>query len=366
MNLPSSSQLNTRTLARIFDNKSESYKLFWFKAILKNVGEGRAEMSYGNLIDQMIIDAWYMVSEFHLNLGPADTLEKIVLRLAEISGLMPSEKPEIIKDYLAECSDAEILRMKRILTLNVPYRLQAPFMPEANSDFWKQSPDATVDYINRKTGMIYTIYRARGLESTIRIHEEWVDYISENYGILLGWTDFNLINYLQGRNPTVPGIASKLYPPQVRKLNNVIKYWRGISEIHPIIDIYDGAVLGSREITIDHFVPWSYVASDELWNLIPTSRSINSSKSNNLPRWDAYFDKLCRAEYDAYKLTQENKNIKGLFERCARENLNSEEVRQRLYRPGLDRTEFSGQLSEIMMPVYESARNMGFGEWEFR
>lgn len=40
MQLPVSQQVNTASLARIFDNKSESYKLFWFKAILHQVGQG--------------------------------------------------------------------------------------------------------------------------------------------------------------------------------------------------------------------------------------------------------------------------------------------------------------------------------------
>ncbi|MDY5576621.1 MAG: HNH endonuclease domain-containing protein [Lachnospiraceae bacterium] len=37
-----------------------------------------------------------------------------------------------------------------------------------------------------------------------------------------------------------------------------------------------------NDISIDHFVPWSYVAHDEMWNLNPTTKSINSSKRNNL------------------------------------------------------------------------------------
>lgn len=54
--------------------------------------------------------------------------------------------------------------------------------------------------------------------------------------------------------------------------------------------------LNDKNISIDHFVPWSYVAHDELWNLTPTTRSINSSKSNNLPDWNRYFPILCKVE----------------------------------------------------------------------
>ena len=76
MQLPKSDQLNIASLSRLFDNKSECYKLFWFQAILGFVCDGKQEIRFEELIDEMIADAWYMVTEYHLNLGPRDTLEK--------------------------------------------------------------------------------------------------------------------------------------------------------------------------------------------------------------------------------------------------------------------------------------------------
>ena len=119
-------------------------------------------------------------------------------------------------------------------------------------------------------------------------------------------------------------------------------------------------------MSIDHFVPWSYVASDELWNLIPTERSINSSKSNNLPNWDTYFSRLAHAEYDAYLLTGRDEKASMLFEKCARENLNNEDVRYHLYLQGQTEQHFTNQLEELLLPIYESARNMGFRKWIYQ
>ena len=121
-----------------------------------------------------------------------------------------------------------------------------------------------------------------------------------------------------------------------------------------------------KGLSIDHFVPWSYVASDELWNLIPTVKSVNSSKSNNLPDWKVYFGRLAKTEYDAYLLVKEDAKAKHFFEKCARENLNSEDIRFRLYQSGQTREHFTGQLEEILLPVYESAKNMGFREWVYQ
>lgn len=55
-----------------------------------------------------------------------------------------------------------------------------------------------------------------------------------------------------------------------------------ILSLEPVHEIYIGQILTENDISIDHFVPWSYVAHDEMWNLNPTTKSINSSKRNNL------------------------------------------------------------------------------------
>ena len=105
MQIPYSEKLNTVSLARIFDNKSESYKLFWFKAILHEVGLGRSYIPFRELIERMIVDAWYMVSEYKLNLGPADTLEKTVSYIAEKENFLPTEKEEVLLSYLRDSDD---------------------------------------------------------------------------------------------------------------------------------------------------------------------------------------------------------------------------------------------------------------------
>lgn len=364
MQIPQSEKVNTASLARLFDNKSESYKLFWFKAILHEIGRGRNEIPFRELIERMIVDAWYMVSEYRLNLGPADTLEKTVLYIADKEDFLPTEKEEVLLAYLRSSEDRQLREYMRTLSLNVPYRLQAPLMPNPESKIWYKA-SAITDYINAQTGMMYTIWRNGSLDSRIIISPAWMDYMRDNLGILLGWTDYNLILYLQRRNPTVPGVSNKIYPPQERKLTAVTGYWKYMITRQQVRDIYTGELMTTRGLSIDHFVPWSYVASDELWNLIPTDKAVNSSKSNNLPDWNIYFGRLAKAEYDAYLLVEHDEKARQLFAKCAKENLNSEEIRFRLYKPGQTQEEFTNQLEEILLPIYDSARNMGFREWVY-
>lgn len=141
------------------------------------------------------------------------------------------------------------------------------------------------------------------------------------------------------------------------------KYWKAVLSVSPVHDIYGDVLLDPANISIDHFIPWSYVAHDELWNLSPTTKSINSSKSNNLPDWETYFSRLCQVEYSAYDAMWKYEPVHLAFDRCAKEHINSADVMHKLYRPGLPSEAFSAALEEIVRPVYNAAINLGFGRW---
>ncbi len=367
MQLPYSEELNTGYLARLFDNTSECYKLFWFKAIVSKVHEGKTELYYDELIDLMIADAWYMVTEYHLNLGPKDTLENVILRIKEKNpSLLSSEKKSIILDYLAGTKDKDVLQMKRTLTYNVPYRLQSPFLPEIKGKDWDIPKEVLVNKINQEKRLIYYFDAINGLATRIIIQEDWNEYIRKNYEILLGWIEYNMIRYLQKRNPNVPGIADKLTPPIERNLDKVKKYWKLIMTLEPVYEIYDEQLLTSKDISVDHFVPWSYVAHDEFWNLSPTTKSINSSKSNNLPDWETYFIKLAKIEFQAYRLIWQYDTVHKEFEKCAKEHINNDEIRYRIYRAGLSWEDFKAGLESVVAPTYRAAKDCGFANWKYK
>ena len=74
MELSCSDSLNTAGLAAVFDSTTESYKFFWFGSILERIIQGEEAVRFSSLVNDMIAAAWYMVSEYHLSLGPADTI----------------------------------------------------------------------------------------------------------------------------------------------------------------------------------------------------------------------------------------------------------------------------------------------------
>ena len=364
MNLPYSEKLDIKHLSRLFDNMSECYKIFWFRAILESVIAGNQEVTFDELINNMIADAWYMVSEYKLNLGPKDNLEQLILSVSETTGLKSCEKRSKIITALRKSNDPILREKKTILTYNVPYRLQAPFMPSLKGDAWNVSKSRLAERINSEGGLMYRFKSIEGINSVIEIDDDWFEYLTTNREIISGWVYYNLISYLQKRNPSVPGISSKLYPPQERNLTKVKNYWKAIINVQPVHDIYGDTLITDKDISIDHFIPWSYVAHDELWNLSPTTRSINSSKSNNLPDWNEYFKRLCDLEFLAYETVWKYEKVHKEFDKCLNEHVNNSDIRMKLYIPNISRIEFSNRLEEIMTPIYTAAKNMGFENWK--
>ena len=229
MQLPFSEELNIGYLSRLFDNTSNCYKFFWFQAILRKVDRNHNRFTFDELIDEMIADAWYMVTEYHLRLGPlgvTDNLEEVVKYIYQEYQIMPSEKREKILEFLKNTDDQKIIRYKRSLTLNVPYRLQAPFYDsiDIKGNMWYGPKETLTAVINQQKRLMYYFVLIQGLNTVIEVDPAWAVYLEKHREILSVWTKLKLIQYLQNKNPSVPGIADKIEPPVARDMERVRKY----------------------------------------------------------------------------------------------------------------------------------------------
>lgn len=140
--------------------------------------------------------------------------------------LKSCEKQSVIIDFLKNTQDKEIISKKRALTYNVPYRLQSPFMENVKGKEWNVGESRLIAKINQENRLIYYFEALNGLSTKIIVQSDWAQYIIKNQEIIKGWLEYKMIMYIQKRNPSVPGIADKLYPPYERNLERVKKYWR--------------------------------------------------------------------------------------------------------------------------------------------
>ena len=345
------------------------------EAIVNLISAGVNETTFGDIIDEMICSAWYSVREFHIHLSGLcgsgevrDGLERAVLLLSELSELPANASKVEIKNEIKRY-DKELKKYKEQLTNMVPYRALAGFFANAgefvNWDSIRRLTTFIESFSANVTALPYTLGTGSRIAKEVRFHRDWIRLIQDNTVSILGWIQYEKVKWLQNNNPEVPGLVYKLAPmdEKMRKLGKVRRLWEGVLETCEIRDVFTGGGIRSGKYDIDHFIPWSFVMNDELWNLMPMDSSLNSSKSNRLPEWDPFFRRFCENQYILYQQIQEKPGIHKLYEGCWRDNLHSIWAGQELYRPGNTRDVFAGILEQNMRPVYDSARRQGYEIW---
>ena len=134
-------------------------------------------------------------------------------------------------------------------------------------------------------------------------------------------------------------------------------------DVCEVKDVFTGKPVNTKQYDIDHFIPWSFVMNDELWNLMPMDSSLNSSKNNKLPKWEPFFEVFAGNQFIMYEKIYEKPELHKLFEACYRDNLHSIWAVRELYTAGKGKPEFCHILEKNMQPVYDSARRQGYEIW---
>ena len=370
-------KLDIEGFSHMMKDPSYCYKFYWLEAIVQLIAEGVAETTFDAVVDEMICNAWYSVREFHIHLSGMqldgqvrDGLERAVNKLSELSNLPANASKVEIKNAI-KAHNKDLKVAKEQLTNMVPYRALAGFFAKAEEPAdWGSVKRMTayIERINRDVVLLpYTLGESSKLKKEIRFHPAWIEMIQDNTVPILGWIQYEKVKWLQNNNPEVPGIVYKLESNEkVRKLEHARKLWNGILDLRSINDVFTNSPIEQDAYDVDHFIPWSFVMNDELWNLMPMDSSLNSQKSNRLPDWNKFFVSFAKNQYILYGMIHEKAGIRKLYEACYRDNLHSIWANQELYRKGNSEMEFYSVLEKNMRPVYDSARRQGYDVWEKR
>ena len=368
-------RLDLEGFSLMMKDPSYCYKFYWLEAIVVLISEGVQQATFDEVINEMICNAWYSVREFHIHLSGLrsdgmvrDGLERAILKLSEISDLSAGASKVEIKNAIKE-HDNEIRTEKTQLTNMVPYRALTGFLPADNPVRKDESKSRVIAYVEKFNAgeklLPYIFGVSSGLKKEIYFQQAWSELIKDNTVSILGWIRYEKVKWLQNNNPEVPGLVYKLAPmdEKMRKLGKVRELWEKVLDVAEVRDVFTGEAIVPKKYDVDHFIPWSFVMNDELWNLMPMDSSLNSSKSNRLPQWDPFFKRFADNQFLMYGLIHEKDTIHKSFEDCYRDNLHSIWAGQELYRKGNSRDEFYGILQKNMQPLYDSARRQGYEIW---
>lgn len=361
--LPVSNKVDSITFSRLLDDERvvASYKMYWLLGILEEVSLGNTEIEFNRLVARMIVGAWYPTMQYKLSFGMFDNLKTPINYVAVKYGF-PSNcnEAELLK-FLCENEDDELKKMIRDLTLQVPYRLLSPFFSEKLRGKKDSSKNNLITELSLNSdNSLYKI--VKGDKNKIVLNKGWADYLNENYRVIKPWIYYKLVCFLQKRNPNVPAIAFKLEAPKTRNLTTATRLWKEIITAKNIKDIYtgkdfnDGNYANYGVLSIDHFIPWSFVLHDEMWNLVPTFKNINSSKSDKLLNYNRYIDSFCNMQYEAVTYISQKGKEKALESYI--DVLKIENFQEYLrYKP---KEAFSEKLKQCISPLYQIAENQGF------
>ena len=352
--IPNEGNLSVNLLARVFRNTTNSYKLYWYWAILDFIKfENKREIEFSEVILKMIALSWHTVTFFKITLGKQDqiknAIEKLSLAIPETNNDLSSQ--ERYKLLLSNIDHPIIRSIIKEFSRYVPYRFLSVFFSiQLKGVKNKEKAISELSRMNFESDSP-PVYKIEG--KRIIIQQDWFNYFSKHMPIVEGFCLWNLVDYLQSRNPSVPNIGKKLfYKAESRDLKNAKLFWNIVATEQSINCIYSNRVL--TELSIDHFLPWSFVSHDLLWNLVPTTKSINSSKSNSLADLDLYLSPFLNLQYHSFH-TVFDKGKYALLEDYS--NLYRENLKELSL---ISSDMFTEKLKSNIMPLYQIALNSGF------
>jgi len=372
-------KLDVKSFAKMLDNPTNCYKFYWLEAVVNLIGKGAESASFDEVFNEMISNAWSTVLEYHILLSPKkngerkDSLERAVksLKGAATDLSLNASKPQIERAIIKY--GEQLAEHKKQLAIYVPCCALAGFYKawseeKYNYNYSQKMVDFTKS-VSLKTPLPYVFEMQPNRGRVLLFHPLWVEYIRENMNVILGWIQHEKCKWLQTVNPEIPSIVTKLTAPKIdrNKLKTVHGLWDAVlAECkNPFFDIYSDKPIDRQKYAMDHFVPWSFVSHNELWNLLPIDPSINSKKSNQLPEWERYFRKFAEGLYLMYEMKEKSEKIRDLFRKCYKDFIHSRWADEKLFLSGNSRESFIKILEENMHPIYVSAKNHNYENWHF-
>jgi hypothetical protein len=307
---PPCGEVDTHAFSQLFNSTTNSYKLAFFQALLNTLlnrersGDSDPIFTLRELATEMLALAWYPHNFFRLSFGLQDQTGRVLDRLAfsldERALTNPSTHARLRQ---AIADQYEAIQADSLLRF-VPYRLLSPFFASELKGLKDSQKDRRIRELAgaRFSSHSPPLYRFTEDGCAIEVHSAWRDYLVRQAAIIDGWVKHYWIGYLQDRNPNTPAIIKKITPPLQRSpLTRQTRFWQLVMAQSMQRCIYTGDPIEPSDFALDHFIPWSFVCHDQLWNLIPASSTVNSSKGSRLPR-DTHVDRFIEAQYHALRI----------------------------------------------------------------
>lgn len=266
---------------------NNTYKLAWGRAILELVNERasqkikKEEFNLREVAEKILKLYWNQTFYFRLKQGPTNSEPEILQVINElikyyslkVGSNIPvwfnSAAPILKSDH--SMYERTIKKLIRILKQDVAYRFKNLDGRQVNLYNYIVSLDLIVIEIESQALLKEYNYILSQL-----LNYRWSQLL-ESFNRAP-----NITNKVKGSS------QEKIKRKNLKRFKDILLAYHNKNEI---IDFYTNEAIKINEVSIDHFIPWSFMYQDDLWNLVITSKSNNSSKSNKIYP-DDFLEKL--------------------------------------------------------------------------
>lgn len=257
-------------------NNENTYKLAWGRAILELVAEkntpGEMLIHFEQIAHKMLKYYWNQIFFFNLKQSP-QRKPVIVQETEKCIELVNSQRGNNAPiwfdkaEHILQKEDVFYQKKIRKIATTLGHDVSWRFLKANNQE--------------------YNLYLLDRKAKTVYLPKHAVSDLKEYAFVLSQLLNYRWAQLLEKFNNS-PRIALKVKGISDEKIRrHSLKKYKDIlisqMENGQVKDFYTGYVLNVDDISVDHVIPWSYMYSDDLWNLVLTSKSMNSSKSNSMP-----------------------------------------------------------------------------------
>lgn len=265
-------------------NNDNTYKLAWGRAILECIvndkyreyDNNHFSISFHDIAEKMLKYYWNQTFFFNLKQGPYKDREVVIVKIVK---KMIDRYIELKDNFPIRFNEAELFLKKKDSSFYYKSIEKCSCVLHENVSF-------RFLHVEHEAKSIY-LYDKLQFGSMILIEKKYIGLLKDYAIVLSQLLNFKWAQLLEKFN-FAPKISNKVNGLSEAKLkrrsltifkNELLKQF----EDGKIIDFYTGEELSEKDVSIDHVIPWSFMYSDDIRNLVVTSKKANSRKSNKLP-----------------------------------------------------------------------------------
>ena len=254
-----------------------TYKMSWCRALVEHAfnNESQKKIPFDKISELMFKYYWDQTIFFNLEQGPnpnkRPVIHQIVRNEIELFKKQNGQMPRKFLETKYKIKKEIIDKISTKLTHDVSHRFL---------------------YVNKKN---YDVYKYKKGQKYLILQNPKL--IKEYHRILFALINYKWTQQLENLNPGTPKIAQKVRGvdrDEVPKRKSLKKFKTFLDKENPDHKCFiTEKQINNDELTIDHVIPWSYMYSDDLWNLVYVKQSENSRLSNKT-KDEKIIDKLIK------------------------------------------------------------------------